>query len=116
MIRLLSLAIALSFLSGCAGMKSHPPRLYWGNYSESLYEYKKSPSPATLNSHKETLQDIIETSNNYGILPPPGVSAELGKIYIEAGDKNKGIEFINKEATDYPESRQLMALLLKKVN
>ena len=90
--------------------------MYWGDYSSSLYEYKRSPTPQALNAHKATLEDIVNTSKDYGILPPPGISAELGKMYILNGDKARGINLINQEAADYPESRQLMTLLLKKVN
>ena len=116
MIRLLTVALTLVFLSGCAGLNQKPPRLYWGAYSNTLYEYKKSPTPQALRYHKAELEGIIDTSKDYGILPPPGINAELGKIYILNGDKAKGIDLINQEATVYPESQQLMTLLLKKTN
>jgi hypothetical protein len=104
------------FISGCAGFKSKPPRMYWGNYSQSLYEYKKSPTPANLHAYKYALQEIITTSKTYKILPPPGISAELGSLYLQEGKQAEGIALINQEAHDYPESRQLMALVLKRSN
>jgi hypothetical protein len=110
------LIMGIIFLSGCAGFKSKPPRMYWGYYSKSLYEYKKSPTPANLKAHEEALLDIISTSKEFKILPPPGVSAELGSLYLKEGKHAQGVALINQEAHDYPESQQLMALVLKKAN
>ncbi len=48
------------FLTGCATQK---PLYYWGNYSKSLYTYKKSPTEENLKAHKATLVKIIDESN-----------------------------------------------------
>ena len=114
MIKIILLIIAATLIVGCAGNQKIP-RVYWGNYSETLYEVKKEPSVATKLSHKSELENIISKSLNWKILPPPGAYAELGKIYLEEGDRDRAMANFNLEATSYPESKTLVALLLKNI-
>jgi len=108
---MLLVLLSATLLAACA--TKPPPRVYWGNYSDSLYELKKEPSAQTLSTHKQELEEIISKSETWKILPPPGVSAELGKLYLEAGDKEQAIQLIKQEAFNYPESQTLVALLLR---
>lgn len=111
----MSLAIAASIsLSGCAGNQK-APNMYWGQYSQTLYELKKEPSEATANAHQAQLEDIIAKSDEWGILPPPGVSAELGKVYFEQGNTDLAIQFMNRESENYPESKALMSQLVSQM-
>ena len=100
-----------TFLAACATKPA--PRVYWGNYSDSLYELKKEPSAKTILTHKQELEEIISKSEAWKILPPPGISAELGKLYLEAGDKERAVQMIKQEALNYPEAQTLVALLLR---
>ena len=68
--------IILQFI-GCAP----ETQFYWGNYSQTLYAYKKSPSDKTLAEHKKSLSEIISVSKSKRKAVPPGVYAELGFIF-----------------------------------
>lgn len=113
--------IAVSFavaacisLSGCAGNQK-APNMYWGQYSQTLYDLKKEPSDAAAAAHQAQLEEIITKSDEWGILPPPGVSAELGKVYFEQGNTDLAIQFMNREAENYPESKPLMSQLINQI-
>jgi hypothetical protein len=112
MIKAVSITLAAVALSACA---SKPPHIYWGNYSGTLYNYKKEPSEATRADHVEQLEYIIARSESWQIAPPPGVCAELGKLYIDMGQPQKGIAMLNREVELYPESQPLITMVLKQV-
>lgn len=112
MMRITSLVLCCLLLAAC---ETKPPYMYWGNYSQSLYDYKKEPSPETRAKHAEQLEHIIERSEKLTIAPPPGVCAELGKLYIDMGQQAKGVAMLNKEVELYPESQPLMTMVMKQV-
>jgi hypothetical protein len=106
-------ALTCLLIAGCAGKA---PRVYWGGYSETLYDLKKEPSEATASAHTAELEEIIAKSDSWRILPPPGVCAELGKTYFEQGKKDLARQLINKETEHYPESKALMSRLIKNID
>jgi hypothetical protein len=77
---------------------------YWGDYSTTLYDYKKNPSEETLEAHKKELISLMETSAKNNKVVPPGLSAEYGYILLKEGLENEGIEYLEKEIALYPES------------
>ncbi|OIQ15955.1 MAG: hypothetical protein BM556_16810 [Bacteriovorax sp. MedPE-SWde] len=111
--KLFLIASAFVFLSSCAQLSSS--KLYWGNYSNTLYNLKKNPNKATLVAHKSELQRIIEKSKELNILAPPGIQAELGFMYLNEGNKDLGIGLINSESETYPESKFFMSKIYQQV-
>lgn len=111
----LTLLLLTATLTGCVVAQPTPTGFYWGNYSRDLYSYRKDPSPATLARFKTTLEKIIKEADiNSSRRVPPGVYAELGKIYLEEGDKEKALQLFEQEATHFPESSVLMSSLMEK--
>ena len=47
-----------------------------------------------------------------GKVPPPGLYAELGTLYLEAGDTQTAIDYYQKEQDAWPESQHLMTSLI----
>ena len=92
---------ALALLAGCA----HADKtFYWGDYSSTLYDLKKSPDEKTLEAHKKELLLIMKESDKKHKHVPPGVNAEYGYILLKGGNEPEGMEFLDKETTLYPES------------
>ena len=87
---------------GCAAQK---PMYYWGNYSNTLYQYKKAPSDSTLQKHKEEIAVIIQKSKEIDVNVPPGIYGEYGFILLKTGDKAEAIKYFDLEEHTYPESR-----------
>lgn len=87
---------------------------YWGNYSESLYQTKKHPSPETLAEHMAVLERIVETSNEKNCRMPPGVYAELGYLYALRNDHKRAIELFTMEKQTYPEATVFMDRLIQR--
>jgi hypothetical protein len=99
----LTLFVAIS-LSGCAA----PSQYYWGDYSNTLYHFKKTPSDESLLKHQQVLENIIEESKKRNLVVPPGVYAELGYIYLKQNKNPLAIQYFKMEKEIYPESALLM--------
>ena len=103
MLKKIGLATALVVLaSGCT--TTSQGGYYWGSYSNSYYEWLKAPSPETLAERKASLEDIITVSKEKGIRIPPGIQAELGKIYGEQKNPEMAVSMLRAEMETYPES------------
>ena len=97
---------------GVTGCATTPTMYYWGDYSKSLYAYKKDPGEETWLAQKKSLDDIIATSKAKNLRVPPGVYAELGYFYLKSGDAGKAIQYFDLESEAYPESQVLMGRLI----
>jgi hypothetical protein len=89
-------------LASCATNKN---LFYWGDYSETLYAFKKNPDDRTLAAHKVTLLNIIAESPKQKRPVPPGVYAEYGYLLLKEGKETEGLDYLSKEETQYPESK-----------
>lgn len=100
--RFLLCAGLVVLLTACA---SHPERgMFWGNYEQTLYNLENDPSPRTQERHLQSLRNIVETSDNRGWAPPPGVLLELAVYEREFGRSELYAVYVNRERTLYPES------------
>lgn len=97
---------------GCSSSKN---TFYWGNYSATLYDLKKTPDEKTLENHKKEIIHIIEYSKKREKPVPPGIYAEYGYILIKEGQKQEGIEYLNKEIELYPESEILISRIKSEI-
>lgn len=105
MTRLFLLGTVIAVLAGC----SHG-RYDWGGYNSYLYDYYENPQAAE--SFRVALENHIQRLDSMGKVPPPGLYAELGTLYLEAGDTATAISYYQKEQAAWPESRHLMASLI----
>ncbi len=102
--RILLLIIALA-LSGCAS-----PQYQWGIYEHALYGYYKNPE--RLDKYAAELARIItigEAANKV----PPGIYAEYGYVLLIQGKRNEAIAYFEREKKAWPESIQLMDIMIK---
>lgn len=112
LILILFLFYALIFVTGCA---MEQPLYYWGNYSQSLYKYKKGPNDENLNTHKLVLLNIIEESNKANKRIPPGVSCEYGYLLLKGGKTKEALYYFELEEKTYPESKVFIVRLKEKL-
>lgn len=101
---LVSIAIVLS---GCAA-----PTLYkWGDYDQGLYtSYKDATKTEALRSQLETHIASMEKSKQK---IAPGLYAELGTLYLQAGSTAKAMAFYSQERDLWPESKFLMTAMIE---
>lgn len=99
--------LALIILSGCVTPVSQS-NLYWGNYSQTLYQVKKEPGAESNKAHEKELLSIVEESNKRNLKVPPSVYAELGIFALERGDDNAATNYFRLEQDVYPEGAVLM--------
>ncbi|MEX2117267.1 MAG: DUF4810 domain-containing protein [Bacteroidota bacterium] len=106
----LSTMVSILLFAGCV-----PPQtpFFWGEYSSTLYNYKKAPDDKTFAEHKRSLIVIITESPKKRLPVPPGVYAEYGYMLIVEGNEKEGLENMDKELALYPESRIFVETLKK---
>lgn len=109
----ISLILLLSFLASCMTHTVSESGLYWGDYSKTLYAYKKTPTPENLAVHKNELLTILSKSKELNLRPPPGIQAELGVILMNEKDEKSAKEYFIGEGNVYPESKVLVAKLME---
>ena len=102
----LILVLTCTFLIGCTTPSASG--FYWGQYPQTLYAYKKNPAPSTRLRHQNELLRLIDYANTRHTRVPPGVYAELGKLYLDQGDEALAFAYFQKEQQLYPESTILM--------
>jgi hypothetical protein len=100
---------ALGLMAGCKTVTE--AGYYWGDYSQTLYNYTKAPSDETLLEHMSELERIIEESGERELRVPPGIHAELGYIKSRQGEDALALAHYESEMRLYPESRVFLERL-----
>lgn len=107
--KLVIIAAVMAALAGCAS-----PGLYnWGGYEDALYASYKDP--AKVEALRIRLETHIAAMESAGQKVAPGLYAELGTLYYQAGARAKAAEFYAKERQAWPESSQLMTSLITNI-
>ena len=102
--------LAVLICSGCAANKQ---MYYWGEYSDTLYDAKKTPGKKTLAEHQSMLENVVEESQKRNLRIPPGVYAELGYLYALQNKPTEAVSLFQKEKQIYPESTILMDRMIQ---
>lgn len=101
------LAVGL-LLTGCATNNN----LYnWGGYDGLLYQAYKEPGQAAEQMQK--LEAHIRALEQGKQKVAPGLYADLGTLYLQAGDREKALANFRKERDEWPESITLMDAMIK---
>jgi len=107
-INLISLILPLLLFSSCA--QTH---YSWNGYDQALYDHYKSP--AEREQYIETLRVIILSAEESGKIPP-GLYAEYGYTFYEVGNYQQAIQYFQREADLWPESRFFMNKMIRNAN
>ncbi len=98
---------ALTLLTGCATNTLYQ----WGGYDQALYAgYKDTTKMEALRIKLEAHLGEMEKSQQKAA---PGLYAELGTLYLQAGVSDKALSNYAKERDAWPESRVLMTSLIQ---
>lgn len=109
---ILCAALGLILLTGC-----QPDRLYyWGDYSQTYYDYVKEPNEENLLVHLVCLQAIIDQSKVKNKQVPPGVHGEYGYYLMRMGKTKDALFHFEQEKQVYPESHIFMDRLIAAAN
>jgi hypothetical protein len=112
---LLLLSFGLSLIVIGCGTTSKDT-FYWGNYSTTLYDFKKNPDEKTLEAHKKELVSVMEISEKKNKIVPPGVNAEYGYLLLKEGQETEGFAYLAKEIDIYPESTVFISRIKDEYN
>lgn len=107
MIKLTLVAGAFLALAGCAQQGMYD----WGNYSGLMYQNYKKPESVAVNL--ATLQAHVTALEGRRTKVAPGLYADLGTLYLQAGDRDRAVENYRKERAAWPESAGLMDAMIK---
>ncbi len=108
-LKFLAAAVAVAALSGCQTTR---PLYHYGSYQDNVYTHFNNED-ASLVQEIAALEKTILESAAKNLQVGPGLHAHLGYLYIESGQMDKGIVYLQKEKALYPESTQFIDFLLK---
>lgn len=107
MIKLTLAAAASLMLAGCAGNGLYQ----WGGYEESLYAAYKDATKAEALRLK--LEAHVQAMEQGGQKVAPGLYAEVGTLYLQAGQRQRAIGWYQREQKAWPESVALMTAMIQ---
>ncbi|ALZ75769.1 DUF4810 domain-containing protein [Rheinheimera sp. F8] len=105
----LMVAIAIATLTGCETTK---PLYHYGSYQTNVYEHFKNEDSA-VTEQIEALEKTIRETNRNKLQVGPGLYAHLGFLYLQSGQRDTGLAYLQKEKQLYPESTHFIDFLLK---
>lgn len=105
--RYLSILSIAALLAGCAA----PPMYQWGGYENALYAGYKDP--AKMETMRLQMEKHIATMETSKQKVAPGLYAELGTLYLQAGELDKAISLYSQERAAWPESKGLMTAMIQ---
>jgi hypothetical protein len=104
-IKCFSFALIILLMLGCG-----PRTLYtWEHYDNHLYGHYKDP--AQKERFIEALKEVVNEAEASGKVPP-GIYAEYGYVLYEQGNGPMAIQYFQKEAEKWPESRIFMTKMI----
>ena len=107
MVRFLLVLPIVVVLGGCV-----TPSLYqWGGYEEALYAGYKDPTK--MEALRLKLEAHIAEMEKSAQKVAPGLYAELGTLYLQAGSSDKAISMYSRERDTWPESKGLMTTMIQ---
>lgn len=93
-------------LAGCGAKTKYA----WNGYDDTLYQHYKNP--AEYENFAAKLKEAVEEATASGNVPP-GMYAEYGYVLFEQGSTGEAARYFRMESDKWPESRVLMAKLIK---
>jgi len=106
--RITRIAAAASLaLAGCATNSLYQ----WGGYEEGLYASYKDATQAEALRLK--LEAHIQATEQSGRKVAPGLYAEVGTLYLQAGNRKQAIGWYQRERQAWPESAPLMTTMVQ---
>ena len=91
------------------------PLYDWKGYDDAVYAYTKTSDEKSITNLIKIYEKLIRKSGGSRQVPPPGVCADYGYILIKKGETSKGKELLIKETVLYPESKQFVDRILKRL-
>jgi hypothetical protein len=110
LMRHLLISLLVITLTGCATNSS----LYkWGGYDQALYAGYKDP--IQMESMRVKLEAHIAAMEQAKQKMAPGLYAELGTLYLQAGSPDKAVGLYKQERGAWPESSSLMTAMIQNI-
>ena len=108
-LKFLAVLVAVATLSGCQSTK---PLYHYGAYPDAVYAHFKNED-SSVTEQIEALEKTIRETNRNKLQIGPGIYAHLGFLYLQSGQRDTGLAYLQKEKQLYPESTHFIDFLLK---
>lgn len=108
-LRLLAGLLLASLLAAC---QTQRPLYYWGNYEALAYQSYTTPGKATVEQQIEKLKEDLEKAKAANLPAHPGLHAQLGYLYTQAGKGELALREFETEKRLFPESAKFIDSLL----
>lgn len=105
-------AFALCIFGSC----SSPSTLYsWYDYESAVYEYEKNPIEKREEKLNKQYEKMLKKQKGKRKVVPPGFYAEYGYLLVKNGKKAEGLDYMNKEIEQYPESESFISRIISQL-
>lgn len=104
-----STLFVLGGLVACQSSPSNQHLYYWGNYSDTVYQYYNEPG--NWGEQENALREIIAKSQELNKPVAPGVYGQLGLVLSKQGRIADAQALFQQESELYPESKAFMQFL-----
>jgi len=114
LLKYVAFGAVVAFMSACS---SGPKPLYnYEEYNQSYYNLKKEPSADSTLAYQRALEEVINNKDESSSgRVPPGMYANLGYLYLKAGDRKNAVQNFKQEKSIYPEAAFFMDRMIKKI-
>jgi len=102
--------VCIAFM-GCASNTIYQ----WGDYENLLYKRYTKPGSVTPQEEITELENHLQKTYAKEKIPPPGMHAHLGFLYITSGQYDRAIEHFNVEKKLFPESSHFIDGLIDRM-
>jgi hypothetical protein len=104
--------VVAGVMSSCGVQK---PLYNWKGYDDAVYIYTKNMDQKSIDNLLEVYDKLIDNANGTRQVPPPGVCADYGYLLIQKGKIEEGKALLEKEIMLYPESKQFIERIIKRL-
>lgn len=103
--------ISMALCAMVTGCSSTPPLYFYGDYNKAVYSYFNG-AEVTPQEQIQALESTIQQAAARQQAIAPGVHAQLGMLYFETGNADRGTAELLQEKSLFPESAHYIDFLL----
>ncbi|KKO49530.1 hypothetical protein VT06_06795 [Arsukibacterium sp. MJ3] len=114
--KIIKLAVISVLALGLTACQATNSIYYWGDYSDSAYKLKNTPTDESRTKHKASLLSIVNNAQTKNKKIPPGIYAELAMLEAEDRNVDLALQYFSKEKELFPESTKIVDMMINSMN
>lgn len=112
---LVPIAIGVCMAIGMSSCGSERQLYSWHKYEDASYQHHKKQTQKTEKKFVKEINNVIKKQRNKKKAAPPGINAEYGYYLYKIGQKDEGVQYLNREISLYPESQMFISRIIAQI-